>query len=145
VIDHLRASPVQGLQVWMEKICSEFEQASGLLVERACEAGLPELSQEVQSQLMRVVQEALTNIRKHANASRVKVVLREWQGDMWLEVQDNGEGFLPDDVPFQSRHGLRGMQERAELMGADFQIFSQPGEGTMVRLRLPGEVEEKNR
>jgi len=54
-----------------------------------------------------------------------------------LEVRDDGLGFLAEDVPGPSRHGLRGMRERAELIGADFQVISQPGEGTRIRVRLP--------
>ena len=52
-------------------------------------------------------------------------------------VRDNGQGFSPEDVTSASRHGLRGMRERAELIGADFQVTSRPGDGTTVRVRLP--------
>ena len=54
-----------------------------------------------------------------------------------LKISDNGDGFDPDDIPPISRHGLRIMRERAELLDADFQIISRPGEGAQVIVRLP--------
>ena len=64
-------------------------------------------------------------------------MLKEYEGDLILEVGDDGQGFQIDDVPELSRYGLRGMRERAELIGADFQVISRPGEGTVIYLRLP--------
>lgn len=90
-----------------------------------------------------MVQETFSNIRKHAQAQRVSVFLREWRGDLVLEISDDGTGFESEDVPELSRHGLRGMRERAELIGAEFQIISQRGKGTTVRLTLPVGIEEE--
>jgi two-component system nitrate/nitrite sensor histidine kinase NarX len=58
-------------------------------------------------------------------------------GETILEISDDGRGFDADDVPDITRHGLRGMRERAELLGADFQIISQALQGTTMRLVLP--------
>ena len=95
------------------------------------------LQPEVHAQLIRIVQEALSNIRKHAQAGRVWISCVQDSGDLVLEIRDNGLGFAPGDVPDPSRHGLRGMRERAELLGADFQVISMPGKGTTVRVRMP--------
>jgi two-component system nitrate/nitrite sensor histidine kinase NarX len=57
--------------------------------------------------------------------------------DLVLEVRDDGQGFAPEDVSSAAQHGLRGMRERAELIGADFQVVSRSQEGAIVRLRLP--------
>ncbi len=65
------------------------------------------------------------------------VSCREVGGDLLLEVRDNGRGFTPEDVPGPSRHGLQGIRERTELIGAEFQIISCPQEGITVRVRLP--------
>ena len=143
VIDQLRLSPERGMADWLERICSDFEEASGLKVERSYQFPLVEVSPEVQSQLMRIFQEALTNVRKHAHARKIEVRVKAWQDDFLLEVQDDGIGFSPEDVPDHSRHGLLGMRERAEMIGADFQIISRPDEGTTVRLRIPLNMEEK--
>ncbi|HEX2980217.1 MAG TPA: ATP-binding protein, partial [Anaerolineaceae bacterium] len=78
----------------------------------------------------------------HAHATRVEVTLRAWQQDWILEITDNGCGFSADDIPVLSQYGLRGMRERAEMIGADFQIISQPERGTTVRLRIPNPLEE---
>jgi signal transduction histidine kinase len=86
---------------------------------------------------MRIVQEALSNVRKHAHANQVWIDCIERDGDLYLEVQDDGDGFFPEDVSGTSRHGLRGMRERADLIGADFQIINQVGQGTKINIRLP--------
>jgi two-component system nitrate/nitrite sensor histidine kinase NarX len=88
-------------------------------------------------QLIRIVQEALSNIRKHANAGSVQVSCQEFAGEIILEVHDDGLGFTPQDIPGPSQHGLRGMRERAELIGADFQVVSLTDQGTTVRVSLP--------
>jgi two-component system nitrate/nitrite sensor histidine kinase NarX len=140
-IDNLRLTPQQGLVNWLEDSCTEFEKSTGIQVQQAFESEPHKISPEVQAQLIRIVQEAMSNIRKHARATRVWVSLRQWEGDLIIEVGDDGDGFAPEDVPMLSQYGLRGMRERAEFIGADFQIISQIRQGTVVRLRLP-KVEE---
>ncbi len=135
-IDNLRITPQPGLMLWLEQLISEFESSSGLIVKRSIETDV-ELSPEVQAQLIRILQEALSNIRKHAHAAQVWVSLREWERDLILEVGDDGQGFDPQEMPELSKYGLRGMRERAEFVGADIQVTSQPRQGTIVRLRLP--------
>ena len=100
---------------------------------------------EISAQLVRIVQEALNNVRKHARASQVSINLRNWDNDMLVEIIDDGQGFDPDDIPAIAQYGLRGMRERAELIGADFQIISQPRRGTTVRLSLPMNIEETSK
>lgn len=141
-IDNLRMTTVQGLAAWLEQLTLEFEATSGLKVERNFASIQQELSPEIQAQVMRIVQEALNNIRKHARASQVTISLREWNGDLLLEVRDNGQGFSPEEIPGLSQYGLRGMRERAELIGAEFQVISKPQQGTTVRLSLPERREE---
>jgi len=135
-IDNLRMTPQPGLMHWLDQLLSEFETVSGLPVERHIDVGA-ELSPEVQAQLIRILQETLSNIRKHAHAQRVWVSLHEWEGDLILEVGDDGQGFDPAEMPELSQYGLRGIRERAEFIGADIQITSHPHQGTVVRLRLP--------
>lgn len=135
-IDNLRLTPQPGLVHWLEQLIADFEAGSGLKVERRIEPAA-ELAPEVQAQLIRIVQEALSNIRKHARAKQVWVAMQEFEGDLIVEVRDDGRGFNPEDVPELSQYGLRGMRERAEFIGADFQITSHFRQGTIVRLRLP--------
>jgi two-component system nitrate/nitrite sensor histidine kinase NarX len=137
-IDGLRIRPSDsGLTGWLEQTVGEFQEISGLSVEVEKIDLRMNLPPEVHAQLIRIVQEALSNIRKHAQAERVFISCWENEGDLWLEIRDDGQGFSPQDIPGPSRHGLRGMRERAELIGADFQIISRSNEGTTVRVRLP--------
>src|SRR6266545_250385 len=107
----------------------EFENATGLLVERNIQPLDRPLSQEIQAQLIRIIQEALSNVRKHARARQVRVGLSEREGEVTLEVSDDGQGFAANEIPEITQHGLRGMRERAEMIGADFQIISQVLQG----------------
>jgi len=136
-IDGLRlATQLSDLRVWIHEIVAEFEALSHIQV---TVAPIPDaaISPEVHVQLQRIVQETLSNIRKHADATRVWLELRE--GDYWLtlHIRDNGCGFDLDDVPPLERHGLRIMRERAELLDADFQMTSQGDRGTEIIVRLP--------
>lgn len=145
-IDNLRISPREDLEIWLEQVASDFETTSGLLVERLIQPVSVRwrrvLSPEIQAQMVRIVQETLNNVRKHARAHQVKIALFEWQGDLVLEIKDDGRGFDSDDVPEVSQHGLRGIRERAELIGAEFQIISQARQGTVVRLVFPAYMKE---
>jgi two-component system nitrate/nitrite sensor histidine kinase NarX len=136
-IDGLRIAPDGGVSGWLEQTVLEFRENSGLQVILQ-QAPVPaDLVPEVQAQLIRIVQEALSNVRKHACAKRVWVSCDTIEGDFILEVRDDGRGFAPQDVSMSSRYGLQGMQERSQLIGAELQVTSQPGEGTTVCLRLP--------
>lgn len=137
-IEGLRlTSADEGLPSWLEQTMIEFQENSGLPVNLEGVQITAELAPEVQAQLIRIVQEALSNIRKHAQAGQVWVSCRMDEGDLIMEVRDDGRGFSPEDVPGPSRYGLQGMRERAELIGADFQVISRHNEGTTVLVRLP--------
>lgn len=137
-IDGLRISPAEcGLGGWLVQTVEDFQEISGLPVELSGVKVQPDMPPEIHAQLIRILQEALSNVRKHARASRVWVACSQTVDDLHLEVRDDGLGFSPEDVTRESRHGLRGMRERAELIGADFQVVSRPGEGTTVKVRLP--------
>lgn len=89
---------------------------------------------ETGTQLWRVLQEALTNVRRHSQARRVSVVLKTEGEDLIAEVSDDGRGFGPEIV---SGVGQSSMRERAAAVGGELQIESEPGRGTRVRLRAP--------
>jgi len=126
-----------GLEGWLRQTVTEFEENSGLPV-TICEPFDPvDLPPEVHAQLIRIVQEALNNVRKHAGASHAWISCRAFDRDLILEVRDDGRGFRPENISRQTQRGLQSMRERAELIGSDFQVTSRPGRGTMIRLRLP--------
>ncbi len=94
------------------------------------------LSPDVESNLLRIAQEAFTNILKHAEASEIQIELVYHPGQVRLRVLDNGQGFDPNLTPTES-YGLIGMRERTQSIGAELTITSQPGEGTEVLVVVP--------
>lgn len=145
-IDGLRVGTKDAnLSNWLSQTIDEFKEKQNLVVHLEDSLNQGQLPSEIQAQLIRIVQEALSNIRKHARAEQVWVVCREIDGELFLEVRDDGVGFDVDDVLSPSQHGLQGMRERAELIGADFQVISMPWQGTAVRISLPLSQGERKR
>jgi nitrate/nitrite-specific signal transduction histidine kinase len=122
----------------LRRLAETFANQSGLHVEVALE-GEPQLSASAQAHLLRIVQEALTNARKHAQASRVRLTVTPCDQHTTLLVEDDGQGFdAGHDQPAErTHHGLQLMRERADLLGAGMQVTSAPGLGTRVRIELP--------
>ena len=137
-IDGLRidTDPLSSL-AWLAPMLLEFEELSGITTHLEMGGHPDEIPAEIQTQLIRIVQEALNNVRKHANARNVWLRSSLSAGDWWLEIRDDGAGFTPEDIPSTSRYGLLGMRERADLIGAEFQIISQLHQGSQIRLRFP--------
>ncbi|MBI2849078.1 MAG: GAF domain-containing protein [Chloroflexi bacterium] len=96
-------------------------------------------SPTVEIQLLRIVQEALTNVRKHAKATQAWVTVEEEKDQVCITVHDNGKGFDPDafEQDGRSHYGLAIMRERAESVGARLDIQSQAGQGASVIIELP--------
>jgi signal transduction histidine kinase len=95
----------------------------------------PPLPARTQAEVLRIVQEALNNVRKHADATVVRVVTSAKDGGLQIMVMDNGRGFDPVEVA--GGFGLTGMRERAELIGARLEVESRPSDGTAIRISLP--------
>ncbi len=99
------------------------------------------LPPETGAQVYRIAQEALTNIRKHAGANRVRIRMETTAGTLRLTIGDDGRGLAPaphgDPAPDVPRYGLRSMRERAESIGAVLDVADDPGGGVRVRLVLP--------
>jgi PAS domain S-box-containing protein len=96
------------------------------------EGAVYSLPTEVESNLLRIGQEALTNAMRHANADEIRVELRYDRDRFCLRVKDNGQGFGVGSIPSSEGFGLLGMSERAERIGAQLTIRSQPGQGTEI-------------
>jgi PAS domain S-box-containing protein len=95
------------------------------------------VSSDVESAVYRVVQEALTNVAKHSNATSVSVIVEHGDSHLMALVEDDGKGFDPELPESASRLGLLGMYERLSLVGGSLQVESSPGSGTTVRARVP--------
>jgi signal transduction histidine kinase len=94
------------------------------------------LPPRTQAEVLRILQEALTNVRKHADATVVRVSAEVSGGRLRLHIVDNGRGFRPDETSGDGL-GLQGMKERARLMGGDLRVVSEPAGGTEVELSVP--------
>jgi len=94
-------------------------------------------SWEVETAVYRIVQEALNNVVRHADSGMAHVRCLFEDEEMYVEVRDKGIGFEPGSVRPHTTSGLRGMQERARLLGGQFRIESAPGQGTRVVASLP--------
>ncbi len=138
IIEDLRPSSLSnlGLKATLTTQCAEFAQRAELTVDTQLdELTLPD---EQALAIYRMVQEALTNIAKYAEAHRVQVVLRRSGDQIELRVEDDGRGFDPAVHPTSGGHGLRGMRFRIRACGGDVVIRSAPGQGTTVKALLPG-------
>ena len=87
--------------------------------------------------IFRIVQEALTNIARHANASQVRVALKEQRDRLILTVEDNGRGITKSEINSSKSLGLLGMRERAQAWGGDVEITGSPGKGATLTVRIP--------
>lgn len=138
IIENLRPSALEnlGLVATLEILTGEFAKMSG--IETLCELEPVALDASAELMVYRVVQEALTNITRYANASQVRVSLRAQGDQVLLSVSDNGGGF---DTHSKSpaAYGLRGMRFRVEAEGGTLGIISSPGNGTRIvaTLTLP--------
>jgi two-component system sensor histidine kinase DegS len=117
----------------------QMRTLTGLPVGTSLEADAEILTPGEQTVVLRVAQEALQNVRKHAAASTVSVATRLEGADWVVEVRDDGRGFDPGAVaaPGGRNYGLQFMRERAELIGARLDVRSRPDGGTVVRLAIP--------
>ena len=120
-----------GLASALRQLCLEAERA-GVVVERAIAAGVS-LAPDAEVVVYRVAQEAMTNALRHADAERIRLVLRRDGGTTVLRVEDDGRGTGRS----AEGAGVRGMRERAVLVGGRLELRAAPGGGTSVTLMLP--------
>ena len=127
----------QGLGQVLRRYVDDFGDRYALRAEFVTVGDAPQLSSRTEAELLRIVQEALNNVRKHADAAVARVTAAG-EGDTYrITVFDNGRGFDPSSIA-ADRFGLASMRERASLIGADLRIESQPGDGTRVIVSLDG-------
>jgi PAS domain S-box-containing protein len=126
-----------GLAAAIEWAAREFQNHSGI----QCSLNLPrtELAAHPERDIavFRIFQETLTNIARHAQATRMRVRLTEKKGTLTLEVRDNGRGISPVQIPDVRSLGILGMRERAALLGGNLAIQGVPRKGTTVTVHIP--------
>jgi len=126
-----------GLIAAIEWHAKEFEKQMGILCEVSSNVEEIDLDVDQATALFRIFQEALTNVSKHADASRVEVRLIRTIDHLRLEIADNGKGMAPVDRVKEKSFGLRGMKERALALGGQLTIDAAPFGGTVIVMNMP--------
>ena len=142
-IQNLRPSLLDdlGLIPALRSLTNNLEKTEGTIAEFTVIGEEIRLTNEIELSLFRVVQEALNNVNKHAQATEVHVSAEFNGSGIKLTVSDNGKGFelkgSMDDLPRIGQFGLMGMQERVWLLGGSIEINSEPGNGTILKANVP--------
>jgi signal transduction histidine kinase len=131
-------SAASSLEEVLRSYVEDFSDRFGVRAEFEAEGTLQRLPPRTEAEVLRIVQEALNNVRRHADATVVRVKTERSGPISRISVTDNGKGFDPSAVP-PERYGLRGMRERADLVGATLEIRSQPQDGTRVSIEVTTE------
>jgi PAS domain S-box-containing protein len=127
-----------GLQAALTDLVARWSRRSGVPVDLFCALSPRErLSPEVETAVYRIVQEAITNVARHARASRASVIVERRDGCTVIIVEDDGRGFDPALLDSSRRLGLTGMHERVNLVGGALQLETGEGSGTTIRVRIP--------
>jgi signal transduction histidine kinase len=126
-----------GLVAAMEWYGNDFEKNTGIktsFISDFSDKGLPD---KLRIGLFRIFQESLTNVARHAAASRVDASLQIQDGDIVMLIEDNGKGFNTEMIDHRKTLGILGMKERAIVMGGTYNIHSSPGKGTIIDVIVP--------
>ena len=128
-----------GLADAAQWLVEDFSRRSGVKCEIRVPqgTGFADLSRAVSTAVYRAVQESLTNIGRHAGARNAWVMLALEDGELQVEVEDDGRGIAPEDLAKARSLGLRGMRERVAYLGGSLEIGRAPRGGTRLRLRVP--------
>lgn len=132
-----------GLTAALEWQTQEFEKRTGITCRFKSFIKEPVFDKDISTGIFRVYQETLTNVARHADATEVETILERINGEIILEIKDNGRGFEVEEIKKKSTLGLIGMRERANMFGGELQLDSKPGRGTAVTLRIPIFIPEK--
>ncbi len=117
-------------------LIADQEEAAALTIAFEHDVQFDRLDAMLEGAIFRIVQESLTNVKKHANTAHVGVQLKQTGDMLEITIRDNGEGFDPKQID-PARFGLRGIHERARLFGGKATINSKPGKGTTIQAKLP--------
>ncbi|MFQ6676209.1 MAG: PAS domain S-box protein [Fidelibacterota bacterium] len=126
-----------GLSGAVETEAREFQDRSGVRCRLSTDPGVDTLDPDRSTALYRIVQEALTNVARHARATRVDVILKKKNGDVSLTVTDDGKGITPEKLSDPNSFGILGMRERVYPWGGELTIAPRKGKGTRLKVTLP--------
>jgi signal transduction histidine kinase len=129
-----------GLIPALKAFIRDYTERTKLQVQLTAHTNVKQLNRHQQTVLYRVTQSSLSNVDKHAHATRVKVTLRKLRKSILLKIHDNGKSFDVQRVLYNKRHvrlGLLGSRERVEMVGGIFKVESRPGHGTTISAEIP--------
>lgn len=126
-----------GLVSAIEWLCQSWARRMGIEVRLDIGQDDPPVSEAASIALYRMVQEALTNVARHAQATRVGIRMRQQSGELVLAVRDDGIGFSEQSMLREGSHGLMGIRERAYMLGGQLEIGNARGGGGRIKVRLP--------
>ena len=126
-----------GLSAALEWLAEGWSRRTGVTITVEGDPIDDRLSEAGAITVYRIVQEALTNIARHAQAQHVQVELRREGGDLIVAVDDDGRGLAPGDADKRSSSGLAGIRERARILGGEASVANRPAGGTRLEVRLP--------
>jgi PAS domain S-box-containing protein len=126
-----------GLVAAIEWQAQQFESRTGIICQCDCFVDNVDLTQDQATALFRIVQEAMTNILRHAQATRVNIALEKEDGEFVLQVGDNGRGITEEERTGLRSLGLIGIRERAHRIGGRIEIVGVAGKGTILTVRVP--------
>jgi PAS domain S-box-containing protein len=136
VLDHL------GLDAAIDVLVSEYQERTGIACNLDVEGAPFNVDEERARAVYRIVQEALTNVARHAEAAEIDIIVRRNGSGLHIEVGDDGRGIELGKVMAPTSYGLTGMRKRAELCGGDIEIRARPGGGTLIVVQVPLEPNE---
>jgi signal transduction histidine kinase len=125
-----------GVIAAVEHLVDESQAMGGPEIEFISKGRFQRVARPLETAVFRIVQETLTNARKHSGSHRVRVELSRAEDHLLIHVEDWGVGFEAEKIR-EGRFGIRGVRERARLLGGHAEIRSAPGEGTSITVRLP--------
>jgi signal transduction histidine kinase len=131
-----------GLLAALRWYVNDIRMRSGITINLLSHGSKPMLSSDVRSVVFRIAQEAVTNVVRHADASKIDIQLDYSTDNIYLRVEDDGQGFITDEILKKkpgkpTAWGLLGMVERASLVGGTCNIYSHPGKGTLIEVNVP--------
>lgn len=133
----------RGLIAAIETHATDFSRRTNIACTVSSHEDIPEPEPAVSQALFRILQEALTNVIKHARASRVFIRLRQRKNRLEMEIEDDGEGFLADQPPAPTSQGVRNIRERIKALEGMCLIESEPGAGTRIRVSVDNRQGQK--
>ena len=126
-----------GLNAALEWLVSEFSERMNINIQYENDFDDKNVNPDISIGLFRILQESLTNIAKHANANRVLIILKKVDEALHFSVADDGVGFDNSGGQRQRSFGLLGIRERTYMLQGEYEIFTEPGEGTKIKVCIP--------